>query len=395
VFLLVDRVVLDTAGLGVLILAAELAVARVIERGVRSSTDGLLTGVFVLAVELGVLVLSELGVLGFLFDGGVFIPGVACAGVLVPTEVAGGSATALATVAGEAAATLSALGDLAEPLDAWQSVQCFRARGFEHPHAAHDQIPVFSVSPLPYERDLLFLRRSSRAVGFFSLLSPGVPTWKPPLLVVGVLLAPVVASGDFRLFSTGAGDAWLAWLSGITMTSLRFASTSPSCSFSDSLSATIPLTCDAVTSSSSCCVGGPFSVRLRLADELTLLDRMGCWGVLSCAGSCAGSEVPSIFRMASDVMGSMDSARRFLLLPLSALLILKLDAGGGVHGATLPTLGGASVFLSPCFSASKALLASAPRDWRLLSLGLGFTAVSTVCWLTGKNGRSSIRFLLT
>lgn len=179
VALFVDaRAALDAAGLGVRILAVELAVGRVSDRGVRSRIDGLLRGVLTL--------LAEPGVLAFVLEVGVLPFGVAGADTVVVgvAGVLGESATVLATVAGDAVAVLSAPGDLAEPLEAWQSVQYLRVRGFEHPHAAQDQIPVFSVNPLPYESEFLLRRRNSRAVG--CLLSSGVAISSSPLLVVGV-----------------------------------------------------------------------------------------------------------------------------------------------------------------------------------------------------------------
>lgn len=144
-----DLVILETAGLGVRVFAAELAVARVRDRGVLSLTAGL--GVLVFVADVKDLV--------FLF--GVVSTGVeeadlegvatGCDGVVVSgvalTDVAGDSVTVLAV--GDEATAAAFVGDFADPLAAWQAVQNLRARGFEQPHAAQDQMPVFSVKPLP------------------------------------------------------------------------------------------------------------------------------------------------------------------------------------------------------------------------------------------------------
>lgn len=264
--------------------------------------------------------------------------------------VAGDSVTVLA-VGDEATTEALAVGDLADPLGAWQAVQSLRPRGLEQPHAVHDQMPVFRVSPLPYVSEFLFRRRSSRAVGSFLLLSV-VPTLNSSF----ASLERVDIAGD-AFFIAGDG-----WLSGISITSFLFLS---SFSSSDSLSATMELAlvaCDAETmSSTSSVLGGHEIVLLRLADELTLLGLIGCCGVLG--------SVASIFSIASDVMGSMDSARRFRLAALPALV--NFDGGG--------VLGGSSC---------DAPISLAPVDC------LRFTLTGSA-WLTGKNGRSSMRCLLT
>lgn len=272
---------------------------------------------------------------------------------MASTGVAGDSVTVLA-VGDEATTEALAVGDLADPLGAWQAVQNLRPRGLEQPHAVHDQMPVFSVSPLPYVSEFLFRRRSSRAVGSFLLLSV-VPTLNSPVFSFASLERVDITGDAFFI----AGDGWL---SGISITSFLFLS---SFSSSDSLSATMELAlvaCDAETmSSTSSVLGGHEIVLLRLADELTLLGLVGCCGVLG--------SVASIFRIASDVMGSMDSARRFRLAAFPALV--NLDGGG--------VLGGSSC---------DAPISLAPVDC------LRFTLTGSA-WLTGKNGRSSMRCLLT